>query len=121
LELFRRFALWQLTPVLLSGLWNVLVWYYLGQLSALVFVAVIAGLVTPDGFLCFTAICLSIPALVGPNYHGALIYHLLVPLNWAYFVVSFTPLYVAYLGSVRFGMIMRNAVMAFRAGYSGLR
>jgi hypothetical protein len=81
----------------------------------LIAVAVLAGVFIPDGLLWFTPLCLSIPALMArSHYHGALVDCLV------YFLVNFTPIYIAYVIFVRFGMIMRRAAAACKEGLSGI-
>jgi len=122
-----------LTPILFIGLGNVLVVYCpfegcglsVTWFVVLIAVAVLAGVFIPDGLLWFTALCLSIPALMArSHYHGALAGCLLAgvvnPILWVYFLVNFTPIYIAYVIFVRFGMIMRKAAAAFKEGFSGI-
>jgi len=87
--------------------------------------AFVSGAFTPDGLLWFTALCMSIPALMArTRQHGALFDGLwlgfLHPILWAYFLENFTPIYIAYVIFVRFGMIVRKALVAFKEGYSGI-
>jgi uncharacterized membrane protein len=132
LAVLQRFARWQLKPILLVGLGNVLVCYYPEGCRfswvwfvVLIAVAVLAGIFTPDGLLWFTALCMSIPALMArTRQHGALFDGLwlgfLHPILWVYFLEHFTPIYIAYVIFVRLGMIVHNAVVAFKEGYSGI-
>lgn len=133
LVVFQRFVRWQLAPILFIGLANVLVTYCPLEgcghspewLSVLFVVAVVAGAYTLDGLLWFTALSLSIPALMArTRQHGALVDCLWLgfahPILWLYFVVNFTPIYMAYAIIARFGMIAREAVAGFKAGYSGI-
>ena len=74
---------------------------------------VLAGASTPDRAYWFGAFCMSIPALMFRNgSHGVLIGHIfagfLNPPLWLYFICTFAPLYLAYVGLVRLGMIMRK-------------
>ena len=90
----------------------------------LIAVAVLAGVFIPDGLLWFTTLCLSIPALMARSrYHGALVDCLLAgfvnPILWVYFLVNFTPIYIAYVIFVRLGMIMRRAAAVCKEGFSG--
>jgi hypothetical protein len=131
LAALQRFARWQLTPILFIGLGNVLVTYCRFQgcgLSAtwfggLIALAVLAGVFTPDGSLWFTALCMSIPALMARSgYHGTLVGCLLAgfvnPILWVYFLVNLTPIYIAYVIFVRFGLIVRKVVVRFKEGHS---
>ena len=122
-----------MTPILVVGLGNVVVFYCpLGGCRfswawfvGLIALAVVAGIFTPDGLLWFTALCMSIPALMARTLeHGALVGCFLAgfvnPILWVYFVVNFTPIYIGYVIFVRFGMTMRKALAAFKVGYSGI-
>lgn len=95
-------------------------WTWIVGLIAL---AVVAGIFTPDGLLWFTALCMSIPALMArSDCHGALVGCLLAgfvnPILWVYFLVNFTPIYIGYVIFVRFGITVRKAAVAFKMGYS---
>jgi hypothetical protein len=133
LAILQRFASWQLTPILVLGLGNVVVFYcpvdgcrfswvwFVGFIA----VAVLAGVFTPDGLLWFTALCMSIPALMARTQaHGDLFDGLWLgfwhPILWVYFLENFTPIYMAYVIFVRFGMIVRKGAAAFKEGYSGI-
>jgi hypothetical protein len=133
LAALQRFARWQLTPILFIGLGNVLVTYCRFQgcglsatwFAALIALAVVAGAVTPDGLLWFTALCMSIPVLMARTLqHGALVDCLWLgfrhPILWAYFLEDFTPIYIAYVIFVRLGMIVRKGAAAFKDGFSGI-
>ena len=114
-------------PTLLAGLANVIVFniphppgagiLWLWRLT-LVAMPLFAGAVVADGLVWFTALCMTIPALMAPTYHGALILPLILgflhPFLWIYFVQNFGPVYIVYAAFVLFGMKTGKAVARFR-------
>ena len=92
-------------------------WWFTASLFAM---PILAGALTPDRAYWVSALCMSIPALMfRSGNHGVLVGHILGgflnPLLWLYFICTFAPLYLAYLGLVRIGMIMRKTAAQIRA------
>jgi hypothetical protein len=114
---------WKLLPLLVVGIANAGVWYrvFVPQgptfhtIGALVAVAIAAGIVTPKGLWWFSTVCMCLPPLMIPNYHGALIFHLLFgfifPPMWIYFLMNFTPVGIGCAGSVLAGCAVRKFIV----------
>jgi hypothetical protein len=108
---------WYLPP---SGGYLIPWWYY----PSFVVTAVVAGAFTPNRTLWFTALCLTIPPLMGSKrQHSAPIvafwFDVLDPQAWLQFVFLFAPVYVTYLVLIQIGIRLRQAAKAFKDGYSG--
>jgi hypothetical protein len=99
-------------PLLLIGIMNDLVWCRLVTqqgltwrlVIVLVLIAIVAGASTPPHLQWFSAFCLCIPALLMPNYHGALIFYLLAgfifPPMWYNVLRDAVPLFAVTAGCV---------------------
>ena len=107
MEAIRYIAGWRLLPLLLAGIINALIWcgVFLPHgptrlsLAALIVATVAAGAATPKGLWWFSTVCICLPPLLTPNYHGALILHLVFgffyPPVWIYFLMNFGPALIA--------------------------
>jgi len=125
-EAIRYIAGWRLLPASLgrnrqrSNLCGVFLPHGPTRLSlaALIVPTVAAGAATPKGLWWFSMVCICLPPLLTPNYHGALILHLVFgffyPTVWIYFL-NFGPALIASTVLVLMGVRIpktRSAALA---------
>jgi hypothetical protein len=104
LDLLRRFAGWQLTPILVLGLLNVYVTFRLMNvggcslpllwLVSVIVMPAVAGAFASDDLIWFTALCMSIPLLIAGKVFCFLLACFVNPVCLMVLVGFVIPLYI---------------------------